>query len=175
VGSIVCLQFGKDIPLPPGVFPGSPKKSSLTVTVTADNLHTVPYTFSLYTVLSYNSRYIIRENAAQVVIGLTPDEQAQLEGAPMSEAESQSPHDIVGGGFGKWKKFAHKIGSVASAVYKNRDAIEGAYNQGKDAYSQGKDIIGAIRTVQKSGLDSMQGGLLIGGSMVGGGVRSRFM
>jgi hypothetical protein len=109
------------------------------------------------------------------VIGLTPDEQAQLEGAPMSEAESQNPHDIVGGGFGKWKKFAHKIGSVANSIYKNRDAIEGAYNQGKDAYGQGKDIVQSIRAVQRTAPDSLQGGLLIGGNMVGGRVRSRFM
>ena len=169
-GTLICLQFGKDLPLPSGVMPGSPMKSSLSVKVDLKNNFSVNIPASLYTVLSFSSRYLISENMASIVTGLTPDEQRQLEGAPISESQSQDAHEVVGGGMlstKKLKKFASKIGSLARSAYENKDAIMDNISKAQDLYNAGTSAIQQARNVSRTAPDAMGSGM-VGGLLVGG-------
>lgn len=157
VGSIVCLQFGKDIPLPAGVFPGSPLKSSLMIRVSGVNMSGVAKNLDLYTVISYNARYIIQPNLANIVQGITNDEQAQLVDAPIGEGESQNPHQIVGGGLlGRNHKFLRKMTAVARHLLENKAQIRGAVHAARDA-------VGMARNVAHGAVQSYQAGGMVGG------------
>ena len=169
-GTLICLQFGKDIPLPAGVLPGSPMKSSLAVKVDLKNSFSVDVDADLHTVLTFGSRYLISENMASIVVGLTPDEQRQLEGAPISESKSDDAHEVVGGGMlsgKKLKKFAAKIGSLAKSAYDNRNEIMDNVHKAQELYNSGASAIQQARGVSRSAPDAMGSGL-VGGLLVGG-------
>ena len=169
-GTLVCLQFGKDIPLPSGVLPGSPMKSSLSVKVDLVNRYGVDVDADLHTVLSFGARYLISENMASIVVGLTPDEQRQLEGAPISESQSNDAHEVVGGGLlsgKKFKKFAAKIGSLAQKAYDNREQIMDNVHKAQGLYNDVSSAVAQARGVSRSAPDALGSGM-VGGLLVGG-------
>jgi hypothetical protein len=107
---------------------------------------------------------------ASIVVGLTPDEQRQLEGAPISESKSDDAHEVVGGGMlsgKKLKKFAAKIGSLAKSAYDNRNEIMDNVHKAQELYNSGASAIQQARGVSRSAPDAMGSGL-VGGLLVGG-------
>lgn len=165
-GSVLKLEFGKDIGLAIDEAPGVQAQGTIQFEVDFKNLSATPtLAFEFFVVFQYNGTIRIAENSAMVNIGtLTKSDVIRSDSAPV--VASDHP-DLEGGSFWtKLKAISNKIARVVSPVA--RVVGDVASKLGQD------DIATTARTIQRGAdyVRSKTGGRLLGtmkaGTIVGG-------
>jgi hypothetical protein len=130
VGSVVCIDFGRDVGLPDAAAPGMRGNYNMQVDVTYTNLSDRTINYSFYYVCINEGTLSFDDTLSQITVGdvlpsdvLTADQMNQLEKLPFEEAYS-----YCGGSFiSSLKRVGHKL---ARGV---RKGVEFAIKHGPEA------------------------------------------
>jgi len=162
-GSVMCIEFGKDIGLPDSLAPGCQGSYTLQVNMTVKNLSESSFSGQFYMVTMNEGTFSVAQNSARSSIGnLTPELVLSARDAP------HIPHfayeQLQGGSF--WSGLKNVFGTIARGASSLAGPIGAAF---------GHPEIGAAVSGLAGPLASALGkGRSVGGSrLVGGSMRRR--
>lgn len=191
-GSVLCLQMGKDIPLPLLAAPGSRGVWQFSCELTVRNLRpgynttlsaADPTEFNIYTIPLHNGVLTINDSICTTDVGfLTMTDLANAEmAAPGTVAEYQA---MVGGSFKSFlgslwsgiKRAAPVVRDVVGAVSKGAQALAPALASSGDPRAQavgkalavGAPVVASVTDALKPRGKGRSGGMLSGGKLVSG-------
>ncbi len=99
IGSVVCLEFGKDIELDILYAPGSSGQFQLQATVSLQNLNAARTAYSLYMVVVQEGVFEIKDQACSTMVApVTPEDVLRAREDPQISRQSVE-QDVVGGSF----------------------------------------------------------------------------
>ncbi len=177
VGSVLCIEMGKDIGLHSGVeAPGSLGTYMLQLTMNGVNLNSleaIPYT--LYVVTISEGVFVIEENRSISEIGVVSKKDV-MNSLAMPFVTYKSLMQPEGGSWwsGISDFFTESVPAAAKAVYSTaKDAlpyIKEGIKVGKDVYDTVKPLMALAAGMPKR---KRRGGVSVGGTGVGGRARRR--
>jgi len=164
-GSVVCVDFGKDIGLPASEAPGSRGTYAMQVTTSFRNLGQASQIFESWIVLSYGGVFTISEHQASASLGML-DQATVL----ATQNHPSIPHHVMeqlqGGGF--WSSLKNIVKTGGQAALAAAPALEAvATGLGHPEIAQGLALAAGVgKSLSGSGLRS-------GGTIVSGGKMRR--
>jgi hypothetical protein len=163
-GSVVCVDFGKDVGLPASEAPGSRGTYAMQVTTSFRNIGQASQTFESWIVLQYGGVFTISEHQASASLGML-DQATVL----ATMGHPSVPHHVMdqlqGGGF--WSSLKNIVKTGGQAALQAAPLLESAAMAlGHPEISAG---IGAAAGVGRA----LGGGLKSGGTLHSGGRLAR--
>lgn len=161
-GSVLCLNFGKDIGLSEWEAPGVSGDYALSVQMTVKNQSSQPFTADFVMLVEQQGLFTIVPNAAYGSLGgLTKEDIANvIENAP--EISHSDLMDMSGGSF--WSSLKNVVNKVAHGVSSALPFVSKVVGAVAPEYSGVLDSVGQVA----KGAAKFTGGRLAGGRMVGG-------
>lgn len=143
LGSVLCIDFGEDFPLPPSKAPGVQGQEQIQITVRLRNLSSSNINAALYIVPVYDGLFVVDNGSTSILTNILRDSDAEM--ADLYAASKAQPSDVdifmLEGGslndvLGGLKKFASKAGDLAHKGMdwygRNREAIHAAVRLARD-------------------------------------------
>ena len=163
-GSVLCLEFGKDIGLPDSQAPGVQGSFTIQVNLTCRNTGTSNFSGDFYMVTLNEGTFSIAQNSARASIGnFSPEMILKATQAPhMSDYHYRSLH---GGGF--FTSLKNVLGSVAHGVSKLAPIAQSVSEKFAPELSPLVSQVGDVASASARllGKGGGRGGRLIGGSL----------
>ena len=171
-GSVLCVEFGKDIGLLDNEAPGVQGQYTIQVTVRARNLSSSAFEPELFLVFMMEGTLSIAENMARTSIGnLTPSEVLNAKQSP-GELDYAEYEELQGGGF--FQNLKHFLGKLARGVSGAVGVATKLSPAVTSAFPELAPFAAALPAVGRvsSALGDALGSGIVGGQYVGGRRRS---
>jgi hypothetical protein len=171
-GSVMCIEFGKDLGLLDNEAAGCQGQYSLQIQMEVQNVSGEAFTPEFYQVFLMEGTFSIAENMGRASLGNLTKE-AVLASKESPELDYHKYQSLQGGSFwSSLKNFVHKaasgIGKVAGVASKFAPAVVGAF-------PELAPVAAALPLIARgaSAVSGATGGRLVGGRYAGGGMARR--
>lgn len=190
-GSVICLDFARDMPLDDGYVVGMQTQMNFQANVTFKNLFGASTNFTVFTIVLYDGIFSVENGISQTELNLvTPGDisGARVIDAQQSQVAAEIHDYTIGGDFaGSARKFASSAARLGRRAYDfyqdNKPAIHQAFNTAKVIgqtaaellpllLAAGLDERDAYQQMRQKGYSDMElrGLGLTGAGLTGGGV-----
>jgi hypothetical protein len=172
-GSVVCVQFGKDIGLGDAEAPGVVGQYTISTQIDVENTSTLAHDYEFFMVFSMGGTFSVFENGARASIGNLTQQEVLMARSSAPRMDYHEASRLSGGGFfDNLKKFANTVSkgvqSVAGVVGNVAGAIPLPFAQ---KLAQGANMVGDVA----GSVRSLTGGRVSGGRVSGGAMSRRRM